>query len=1014
MKTSVLLLSLLLTCSLSSIAQETFPINGVKDKDRAVHAFTGATVHVSADRMVENATLLVQEGKVVQVGAGIAIPKGAVVHDMKGRHIYPSLIDAHSSYGLKQPDSEKGGRGGGPQYEPKKSGAFAWNDALHPERDAAELFQPDGKKADALRKLGFGGAVVSVHDGISRGRSAFVLTGNGSANDNLVQGEVAAGLSFSKGTSTQDYPSSLMGSIALLRQTYLDGQWYANLTDRTKEQNLGLQAWNTNSRLIHVFEAGDPLMVLRADKVGDEFGQQYIFVGSGQEYQRIEAMKGAKGSFIIPLRFPDALDVEDPYDAQVASLSDMLHWELAPTNPKALHKAGIPFSLTLHGLEKEADFWPAIRRALEHGLDTSAALAALTSVPAQMFGLKEVGSLEAGKLANFIITSKNLFDEKNILLEHWIKGNRHIITTPSIEGLAGVYDLKAGSYSAKVTLSEKDGKTSAKLMTTDTSGIDMNLKLEGELVTISYKKDKEAKTAYRLSGTRSDRAFKGRGQDPEGNWLDWSMNWVKEEVKKEKKDDKEAKKKAEKDTVLGRVIYPFLAFGNAELPKRETVLVRNATVWTNEKDGILKETDVIISDGKIKSIGKGLAVPSGAKVVDGTGKHLSSGIIDEHSHIAISRGVNEGAQAVTAEVSIADVVDSENINIYRQLAGGVTAAQLLHGSANPIGGQSALIKLRWGQLPELMKIENAPKHIKFALGENVKQANWGDRYSSRFPQTRMGVEQVFYDAFHRAREYKREWDAYNSAKKKDGPAPRRDLELEVLAEILDSERFISCHSYVQSEINMLMKVADSMGFVLNTFTHILEGYKVADKMAAHGASGSTFSDWWAYKMEVSDAIPYNAALMHRQGVNVGINSDDAEMGRRLNQEAAKGVKYGGMSEEEAWKMVTLNPAKMLKLDGRTGSIRAGKDADLVLWSDNPLSIYARAEKTWVDGIRYWDTERHDAALKELSEERNRLIQKMVAAKKGGAKTAKPAKGEELFYHCDTMGEMGVEHGCGGH
>ena len=1000
---------------LISTAQTTFPINGVKDEDKAIHAFTGATVHVSADRIVEEATLLVQEGKVVQVGAGIEIPKGAVVHDLKGRHIYPSLIDVHSTYGVKQPEQgKKGGRGSGPQYEPKKEGAFTWNDALHPERDAATLFQPDDKRAEALRKLGFGGAVVSVHDGIARGKSAFVLMGNGSANDTRIKGDVAASLSFSTGTSTQDFPSSLMGSIALLRQTYLDGQWYANLTDRSKEHNLGLQAWNANLKLAQVFEAGDPLNVLRADKVGDEFGQQYIFIGSGQEYQRIEAMKATKGSFIIPLRFPDALDVEDPYDAQVANLSDMLHWELAPTNLKAMHSAGISFALTLHGLEKEADFWPAIRKALDHGLDTAVALAALTSVPAKMFGMKEVGSLETGKLANFIITTKNIFDEKNTILEHWIKGNRHIITTPSAEGLAGVYVLKAGSYSAKVTLTDKDGKTTAKLMTTDTSGIDMSLKLEGDLVTISFKKEKEAKTAHRLSGIRSDRTFKGRGQDTEGNWLDWSMTWVKEEEKKEKKDDKDAKKKAEKDTVLGQVIYPFLAFGIAELPKRETVLVKNTTVWTNEKDGILKETDVIISEGKIKAVGKGLAAPSGAKVVDGTGKHLTSGIIDEHSHIAISRGVNEGTQAVTAEVSIADVVDSENINVYRQLAGGVTAAQLLHGSANPIGGQSALIKMRWGQLPEQMKIENAPKHIKFALGENVKQANWGERYSSRYPQTRMGVEQVFYDAFHRAREYKQEWATFNSSKNKTDPAPRRDLELEVLAEILDSERFISCHSYVQSEINMLMKVADSMGFVLNTFTHILEGYKVADKMAAHGASGSTFSDWWAYKMEVGDAIPYNAALMHRQGVNVGINSDDAEMGRRLNQEAAKGVKYGDMSEEEAWKMVTLNPAKMLKLDGRTGSIKTGKDADVVLWSDNPLSVYARAEQTWVDGIRYWDEQRDAEARKALAQERNRLIQKMVSAKKGGAKTAKPTKGEELFYHCDTMGEMGVEHGCGGH
>ncbi|MCF8256414.1 MAG: amidohydrolase family protein [Flavobacteriales bacterium] len=992
-----------------SFSQETFPINGVKDTDKAVHAFTGATVHVSAERKLENATLLVQEGKVVQVGQGIAVPKGAVAHDVKGRHIFPSLIDAYSTYGVKQPEKEKkSGRGSGPQYEPAKAGAFTWNDALHPEADAAALFQPDAKKAEALRKLGFGGAVSVVQDGIARGKAAFVLTGNGSANDNLVQGDVTANYSFSKGTSTQDYPSSLMGSIALLRQAWLDAQWYATLTDHSKEQNLGLQAWNENQQLVQVFEAGDLLNVLRADKVGDEFGQQFIFVGSGKEYQRIDAMKATKGRFIIPLKFPDALDVEDPYDAQVANLSDMLHWELAPTNLEAMHSAGIPFALTLHGLEKEADFMPALRRSLEQGLDTAAALAALTSVPAKMFGLKNVGDLSTGSLANFIITTEHLFDEKNTVLEHWIKGKRYIIGPEPNEGLAGVYALKAGSYQAKVTLSEKDGKVSAKLMTNDTSGIDMGLKLESSLVTITLRTDKDAKAAFRLSGISEGRAFKGRGQNPDGDWLEWSMTWEKEEEKKDgdkKKDDK-------KDSVMGRVIYPFLAYGNAELPKAETVLVRNATVWTNEKDGILKETDVIISEGKIKAVGKGLAAPSGAKVVDGTGKHLASGIIDEHSHIAISRGVNEGAQAVTAEVSIADVVDSENINVYRQLAGGVTAAQLLHGSANPIGGQSALIKMHWGRLPEEMKIANAPKHIKFALGENVKQANWGERYSTRFPQTRMGVEQVYYDAFHRARAYRQEWSAFNA--KKGGGAPRRDLEMEVLVEILDSKRFVTCHSYVQSEINMLMHVADSMGFVLNTFTHILEGYKVADKMVAHGANGSTFSDWWAYKMEVSDAIPYNAALMHRQGVNVGINSDDAEMGRRLNQEAAKGVKYGGMSEEEAWKMVTLNPARMLKLDGRTGSIKAGKDADVVLWSDSPLSIYARAEQTWVDGIRYWDGQQDAEARKALAQERNRLIQKMITAKKGGAKTARPVKGPERFYHCDSMGTEGEEHGCGGH
>jgi imidazolonepropionase-like amidohydrolase len=1005
-KANRLILPLALVATFSASAQQTFPINGVKDDNKAFYAFTEATIHISDKRTVKNATLLVQDGKVIQVGEGVSIPKGAIVTSLKGRHIYPSFIDAHSNYGVKQPERKKGDRG--PQYDPKKSGAFTWNDALHPEADAAAFFQPEDKAAEKLRGLGFGGAVVSMQDGIARGRSAFVLSGSGTANENLVKADVAANYSFSKGSSSQDYPSSLMGSIALIRQTYFDAQWYAGLKDKSKEYNLGLEAWNRNQAPPQVFDAGDLLNVLRADKIGDEFGKQYIFIGSGSEYQRIDAMKATKGKFIIPMKFPDAFDVEDPYDAQLAQLSDMLHWELAPTNLKAMHKAGIPFALTLHGLESEGDFWPALRKSLEHGLDTAAALAALTSVPAEMFGLTNVGDLNAGKLANFIITTKDLFDEKNTILEHWIRGERHIISIAPAEGLAGIYDLKAGTFNGKVKLTEKEGTTSAQLMTADTVGHDITFAMDNNLVSIVLKTEKEAKVAYRLSGSRDGKTFQGRGQNPDGAWLDWTMTWLKEDEKK--KDKKDEKKDEKKDTVLGRVIYPFLAYGNAALPKAETFVVRNATVWTNEKDGILKETDVLVSGGKISAIGKGMAAPAGAKVVDGTGKHLTAGIIDEHSHIAISRGVNEGTQAVTAEVSIADVVDSENVNIYRQLAGGVTAAQLLHGSANPIGGQSALIKLRWGQLPEDMKIKDAAGHIKFALGENVKQANWGQNYTSRFPQTRMGVEQVFYDAFHRARQYKKEWTAFGSTK--GGIAPRKDIELDVLVEILDSKRFVTCHSYVQSEINMLMHVADSMGFTLNTFTHILEGYKVADKMAVHGASGSTFSDWWAYKMEVNDAIPYNAAIMHRQGVNVGINSDDAEMGRRLNQEAAKGVKYGGMSEEEAWKMVTLNPAKMLKLDSRTGSIKAGKDADLVLWSDNPLSIYARAEHTWVDGIAYYSEAQDVAAKKAVAEERNRLIQKMIAAKKGGAKAKKPVKKEELFYHCDTMEEHGDAHGHG--
>ncbi len=486
--------------------------------------------------------------------------------------------------------------------------------------------------------------------------------------------------------------------------------------------------------------------------------------------------------------------------------------------------------------------------------------------------------------------------------------------------------------------------------------------------------------------------MKGELTLPDGTSSPWEAVYSKELTAD--------KKKVAKKTPIaeGKVMYPFLSYGNEELPSAQTVLFKNATVWSNEEPGIMTETDVLVEGGKIKAVGRNLSAGN-ALVIDATGKHLTPGIIDEHSHIAISRGVNEGTQAVTSEVRVGDVINSEDINIYRQLAGGVTTSHLLHGSANPIGGQSQLIKLRWGRSPEELKFEGSDGFIKFALGENVKQSNWGIA-GVRFPQTRMGVEQVFIDAFTRAKEYK-------EARSKKGNQVRRDLELDALVEILDEQRFITCHSYVQSEINMLMDVADRMGFKINTFTHILEGYKVADKMSERNIAGSTFADWWAYKMEVSDAIPYNAYLMHSQGVLTGINSDDAEMARRLNQEAAKIVKYGGVSEEEAFKMVTLNPAKMLHIDDRVGSIKAGKDADLVLWSDNPLSIYARAEKTFVDGVKYWDIEEDNLRQQQLVQERARLIQKSLDAKKGGSSTQRAESKPALLYHCETMEDFTI-------
>jgi N-acetylglucosamine-6-phosphate deacetylase len=407
------------------------------------------------------------------------------------------------------------------------------------------------------------------------------------------------------------------------------------------------------------------------------------------------------------------------------------------------------------------------------------------------------------------------------------------------------------------------------------------------------------------------------------------------------------------------------------------VLFKNGTIWTSGPEGTIEGGSVLIVDGLVKAVGRDIAAPEGAIVVDLAGRHLSPGIIDCHSHIATDGGVNESGQAITAEVRIGDFIDTTDVNIYRQLGGGVTTSNILHGSANPIGGQNQVIKLRWGALPEEAKFAEAPQGIKFALGENVKQSNWGERFTTRYPQSRMGVEQIMRDEFNAAREYRRRAEAYR--RQPAGLPPRVDLELEAVAEILEGRRLIHCHSYRQDEILALLRTCEEFGVRIGTLQHILEGYKVADAIARHGAGGSSFSDWWAYKFEVIDAIPYNGALMHNAGVIVSFNSDDAELARRLNLEAAKAVKYGRVAPVEALKFVTLNPAKQLRIDQWVGSLEPGKHADLAIWSGSPLSVYSHCEQTWIDGRKYFDRETDAAARKRADEMRAALVQKILAS-----------------------------------
>ena len=973
---------LILGVIFTGYAQENFPVNDVRDLRSERYLFKNATIYIDYQTKIDNGQMMVENGRVKAIGQTVAnVPKDAVVVNLKGRWIYPSFIDMYTHYGLPPAPKPAGFNwGAAEQIVSKTSGAYNANQAIKASYEAAktfDLFTKEGKKTAAnIRKIGFGHVVAFNPDGIARGTGVLAsLTAYGTTNSAILKTHVANFFALKKGSSTQTYPISVMGAIALLRQTYYDARWYKK-TGFKEFKDLDLEAFNKYYSLPKICEAKTWLDILRLDGVGDEFGEQYIIKSNGSAYQRIDEIKKANVALIVPLTFPKPPAVENFLEAENVDYSVLKHWEEAPKNAAILAKNGIPFTFTASGLKKPDLFWKHLRRAIEAGLSKQDALKALTHTPAKLLKVDDqIGSLKMDRWASFVVTSGDIFEKKTKILSHWIKGKNHVVIRPA-QLRSGLYDLQIGNQKFELKIDNKIDKVEANVKH-DTLKVKAKLQEIGNQISLNFKIDSKM---YHLSGWTVKGKIKGIGET-----FQWTATYKNSLPAKPPKD------KPKKTPTSKLIIYPFTAFGYTKTPDVQYILFKNATVWTNEKEGILK-TDVLIKDGKILKIGKNLKAAK-AKVIDATGRHLTSGIIDEHSHIALTN-VNDVA-TISAMCRMSDAVDPTDIDIYRQLAGGVTASQLLHGSANPVGGQSAIIKMRWGASPSEILIKNADKFIKFALGENVKRSR--NSRSIRYPQTRMGVEQVYRDIFSRAVEYDKAWKAY---KNEQGlPEPRRDLVLETIAEIVNQERFITCHSYVQSEINMLMKVAEDFNFKINTFTHILEGYKVADKIAKHGAGGSTFSDWWAYKMEVQHAIPYNASLMTQAKVVTAINSDDAEMGRRLNQEAAKSVKYGNLSEEEAWKLVTLNPAKLLHLDDKMGSIKIGKDADLVLWSDNPLSIYAKVEQTLIDGRVYYDRADSEKLQKDIMQDSKRIITKILNQKQNGNSKPKPKKEKK---HCETL------------
>jgi len=955
---------------------QTAPVIGLHENTPNVTAFTNVRIVVSPKTVIEDATLVARDGSIESVGRDIDIPPDAVVHSLEGKTIYPGFIDLYTHYGIpeKLPDSTD-------------TVTLHWNAAVRPERNTAGLFQADEKDSQALRKSGFTTVLSFPGKGIFRGEGALILLNDSEPNQAVLKENTAQSLAL-HGRS-DDYPRSLQGRIALIRQTLLDTQWYsaawkAYTVDpggqKAPEVNLSLAALKPYADGVRpvVIETSGVYDIFRGMDIANEYGLNVWFRGNGYEYRRLTAVKNAAARLIIPINFPEPPDVS----TDETSLRVLRHWDFAPENPARLSHAGIDFSLTTSGAEKKEDFLKNLRTAVKYGLLPDKALKALTITPAEWLNMTHLlGTLEKGKIANLIITDGDIFEDTTKILDTWVAGKQFEINPVPEVDIRGTWALRLTPNNRigtmELEISGEQTKPVVKAVVGDKTVKALDTAIDKRLVMYAFHGDSLGyEGVIRMTGMMEKNMMLGHGTWGDGAVFQWEAKLTK--PWQAEPDTTEVKAV---DVTELQIVYPEGAFGRTTPDMlQENILIKNATLWTSGPDGIIENSDMLVKKGEIDKIGRNLKAPKDAVIIDATGKYITPGLIDAHSHLAITGGINEGTHAITSETRISDVIDPGNINIYRQLAGGLTMACIIHGSANPIGGQNAVIKLRWGALPQEMLMDSARPGIKFALGENVKRSNVPGPVTTRYPISRMGVEQFMRDSFQAAKDYRQELLEYEKKKKKRKNCipPRRDLRLEPLVEVLAGERQIQCHSYRQDEILSMIHVADEMGFKVEVLIHILEGYKVADVMRKHGAMPTAFSDWWAYKFEVYDAIPYNGAIMHDQGLLVSFNSDDIELARRMNLEAAKAVKYGGVPEEEALKFVTLNPAIQLGVGDRTGSLEPGKDADFVIWNGPPLSTYSICEQTWIDGCKYFDIEEDRSLREKVKQERNALVHKVLS------------------------------------
>ncbi|TVQ61998.1 MAG: hypothetical protein EA378_05905 [Phycisphaerales bacterium] len=1021
------------------------PLNSVRRVATDTLLLVNATVHPEPGVVWAGGSVLIREGRIAAASERrLDTPAGARVVDLTGRHVYAGFVDAYVEV-----DAPGVGANG--------PGAH-WNPFVTPQRDVLAGEGLSGRDRAALRRQGFAAAGLSPRGGVFRGMGAVVSLAEPASDASTGRPAVYKARAFHSlgfdraGWRTGGYPSSHMGAIALQRQVLSDATWRRDALAQGWALPRGEAAADAASALDElardvalVFDADHELKVLHAVDVAREAGRAAVVMASGTEFRAIgavaEDVREAGARLIVPVAFPKAPDVSSPGAAESVELRELQTWEQAPTNAQRLVEAGVPVALTTHRLRNKGDFTSRLRRAMAHGLPGEAAHAAVTTEAAAALGVSDrLGRIAAGMAGNLVVSDAELFEPGTSakVLDVYIDGVRHEITR-SDDAFVGTWDAVLRDRfrlvfeideRLRVTVRDGDGGEPAPAAegedAPEAASVDaVNVRVEGTRLRFAFDHGKLgfeegpgagiwSVSGELVPGEDGERRLVGTGVRGDGAGFPWRASKRAPEDEGEANGEEDEDEAFELKTVPALAGAPFGPYSREAWPEQRAVALVNATVWTSDADaerrhgagGVIEHGVVVIENGKIAFLGTGemfeRSRPSPdwpGEVIDLEGRHITPGLVDAHSHTGLfGLGVNEGGQAVTSEVRISDALDPSAINWYRQLAGGVTTVLSLHGSANPIGGQSAIHKVRWGaQHPREMRFDNEKPGIKFALGENVKQSNWGDRFTNRYPQTRMGVETIIRDRFHAAQDYAKKWDAYNerverirmlriTVEEQDRriaalERPRLDLELEPLAEILRGERLIHCHSYRQDEILMLCRVAEDFGITIGTFQHGLEVYKVAEVVREHAIGASIFSDWWAFKMEVYDGVPGAGPLQSEVGVLTSYNSDSDDVARRMHMEAAKAVRYAHpdapVSEAEALKYVTINAAIQMGVGDRVGSIAVGKDADLVVWNTRPLSSFARPERVFVDGRELFSLERDAEDRRAIQRERARLIQKIM-------------------------------------